>query len=346
MKVYNKVVIDIKSGEIIEEEAFEYSGPVAGCKSGGGTTTSTNTVTGDPVFNQGLLELYRGDAKTADEYDNFFRYGVFYNPTEKVSGYYDKDGKFIEANAPSVSQSALDYSSNPSQTAATAAGKAASAYTDAQNHAGNNQLVTITRGELEGYDPNTTTGLGYVQESIAAQGRLLPSEEKAALSGNESTTAQNILNTATANAGLSLVEPTTELALSEINQGISFNEFENKERQAQFGVNMREARNTREKLDFQSEAMPLYFDEAINGVNVGERMDMAQADVVQADKGSTRTMRQRAAMTGINPSGASFASGMQNNALNLTRNIATARGTAKTNAENEKFARLQGALTL
>lgn len=35
MKVYTKVVMDVKSGEILEEESYEYSGPIAEAKSVG-----------------------------------------------------------------------------------------------------------------------------------------------------------------------------------------------------------------------------------------------------------------------------------------------------------------------
>lgn len=35
MKVYNKVVIDIATGDIIEEDSFEYHGPVVRCEGGG-----------------------------------------------------------------------------------------------------------------------------------------------------------------------------------------------------------------------------------------------------------------------------------------------------------------------
>jgi len=38
MKIYNRVVIDVESGKIIEEDSFEYSGPLAECK--GDTTVA------------------------------------------------------------------------------------------------------------------------------------------------------------------------------------------------------------------------------------------------------------------------------------------------------------------
>ena len=38
MKIYTRIVIDIKTGMVVELDSFEYSGPVALCKGGGGTT--------------------------------------------------------------------------------------------------------------------------------------------------------------------------------------------------------------------------------------------------------------------------------------------------------------------
>jgi len=40
MKIYNKIVLDIETFEILEEDSFEYNGPVAWCGGGGGGSTS------------------------------------------------------------------------------------------------------------------------------------------------------------------------------------------------------------------------------------------------------------------------------------------------------------------
>jgi len=42
MKIYEKLVIDMRSGEVLEEHSFEYSGPIAHCGGGGGEQTQTN----------------------------------------------------------------------------------------------------------------------------------------------------------------------------------------------------------------------------------------------------------------------------------------------------------------
>lgn len=42
MKIYTKTVIDMASGEMLESESFDYTGPVAECKGGVSTTTVTS----------------------------------------------------------------------------------------------------------------------------------------------------------------------------------------------------------------------------------------------------------------------------------------------------------------
>lgn len=51
MKIYNKIVWDMSTFEIHEEDSFEYAGPVAHCKGGGkgGGSTPTFTYTETPT---------------------------------------------------------------------------------------------------------------------------------------------------------------------------------------------------------------------------------------------------------------------------------------------------------
>lgn len=50
MKIYSKLVISIDSGEVLEEESFEYSGPVAWCGKGGGGGGGTSGKVGWPQY--------------------------------------------------------------------------------------------------------------------------------------------------------------------------------------------------------------------------------------------------------------------------------------------------------
>lgn len=42
MKIYNKIVWDIETLEVLEEDSFEYTGPIALCKGGGGKSKSSS----------------------------------------------------------------------------------------------------------------------------------------------------------------------------------------------------------------------------------------------------------------------------------------------------------------
>lgn len=49
MKIYEKIVIDMATGETIEEQAYEYAGPVAELKGGKGSVPSTTTTEVTPA---------------------------------------------------------------------------------------------------------------------------------------------------------------------------------------------------------------------------------------------------------------------------------------------------------
>ncbi len=64
MKIYTKIVLDKKSN-VIEEESFEYSGPVALCK--GGSSSSV-----DKAYNRGLLAIQQEQQAQAEKYFDFW----------------------------------------------------------------------------------------------------------------------------------------------------------------------------------------------------------------------------------------------------------------------------------
>lgn len=58
MKLFTKVVLDIETGEQLEAESFEYSGPVAECKGGSGAKTEqgqADRIVGD-LYDNGPLK--------------------------------------------------------------------------------------------------------------------------------------------------------------------------------------------------------------------------------------------------------------------------------------------------
>lgn len=83
MKIYTKVVMDIRTGKILEEELFEYQGPIAECKGGGSsTTTSTTNVYPDYAYNRRMATVAEKQLAQAEEYMTFWR--EYYQPMEKA----------------------------------------------------------------------------------------------------------------------------------------------------------------------------------------------------------------------------------------------------------------------
>lgn len=82
MKVITKVVID-KSGRTIYCDSYEYDGPIAQCK-GGGPTTSTTTTTGeiDYAYNARMAAIAEDQQSIANEYAQFWR--EEYKPLESA----------------------------------------------------------------------------------------------------------------------------------------------------------------------------------------------------------------------------------------------------------------------
>jgi len=69
MKIYNRVVIDLETLEVLEEDSFKYHGPIAECKGGGGgTTTSVDT-----AYNARMATIAESQQAMADEYFEFWQ---------------------------------------------------------------------------------------------------------------------------------------------------------------------------------------------------------------------------------------------------------------------------------
>ena len=67
MKVYKKLVIGIQ-GNVIEEDSYEYSGPVSECKGGGSSTTTTAVPSWQQPYLENIYGLAQGQAQKPVEY--------------------------------------------------------------------------------------------------------------------------------------------------------------------------------------------------------------------------------------------------------------------------------------
>lgn len=79
MRVYTRIVIDMASGAVLEAEGFDYDGPVALCKGGGGGSQTTNTQ--DIEYNARMATIAESQQGMAQEYFNFWKSD--YKPLEQ-----------------------------------------------------------------------------------------------------------------------------------------------------------------------------------------------------------------------------------------------------------------------
>jgi hypothetical protein len=86
MKVYTRIVIDMRGNTTLEKECEwtdDYTGPVAECKGGGGGQEV------DKAYNRGMLKISERQQDIADQMFNYFKHGVSYDP-------YDAEGNLTE----------------------------------------------------------------------------------------------------------------------------------------------------------------------------------------------------------------------------------------------------------
>lgn len=80
--IYTRVVIDMASGKVLEQDGFVYDGPVAECGggsgSGGGGSTTTNTV--DKAYNARMAAIAEEQNTWARDYFNMWQ--QYYKPYE------------------------------------------------------------------------------------------------------------------------------------------------------------------------------------------------------------------------------------------------------------------------
>jgi len=154
-----------------------------------------------------------------------------------------------------------------------------------------------------GLGPGDTSELEYMQNVINANQKLLP--------------AQTALERSKIEAETELLPGQTELAKTQISDTMA-------------GIKERAPVRTK------------FFKEAAEGVDVNERMNLAQADVAQGFAGAEGIVRRNAARMGRNPTNIDFG----DMATNRAKAIGFARTKARTGAEDESWNRLRGAMAV
>lgn len=88
MKIITRFVMDMTSGDTLEEESFEYSGPVAECKGPSGGSS------GPPdSYYKSMANIAEEQQGMAEEMYNIYRYGQATEPTTKTQ--YQVDGQWM-----------------------------------------------------------------------------------------------------------------------------------------------------------------------------------------------------------------------------------------------------------
>ena len=108
-----------------------------------------------------------------------------------------------------------------------------------------------------------------------------------------------------------------------------------------------EARLIPERAKAQHQRLGLvtsFMDDAMDGVDVGERMDLAQAGVQHGFKNARATTAKNISSYGLDPSSGMFASQNRGRELAEASNIAGARTKARVGAEDENFQRKRAGL--
>lgn len=161
------------------------------------------------------------------------------------------------------------------------------------------------------------------KEQIAANRELIPLEtslQKATLQSQQDLLpGQTALTKASNEAALSLIPGQTELASKELDY--------------QSGV-----------LDAKKPVMNAFFQESLDGVDAEARANKAGADVAQEFDTSNAILGRNAARMGINPNSGRFAGMSNSTALERAKAVASAKTTARTNAESENYQRLNNAM--
>lgn len=157
MKVYSRVVIDIESGDILEEDSFEYSGPVALCGSGGGGGDGV-----DEEYNARMATIAESQSAMAEEMYNIYKYGT--NPQATTEG-----GKAPEVTLVKGGSSRWGHENHATADTYKVEGKTFTSYDEAKAYADSLAKSRTTYAD----DPDSVSQMELEQSQIQANARLI-----------------------------------------------------------------------------------------------------------------------------------------------------------------------------
>lgn len=359
MKVYNRIVIDMSTGEVVAEDSFDYAGPVAECKGGGSSTT----VSVDKEYNARMAKIAEEQQSFSEEDRNLWQFGVTYDPNERVSGYM-KDGQFVEGQAPATQETGyydkdgnwvtqdewmqqqgwkaqaltpgsdstlanmvdnvgsastlVNMMSNVGSASGTSADMQAINWETRNNP--EYETVTKTRGELEGYDPSTISQYDLEQMMINANADMIPQQTDTALAQSQLAEQQAL------SAGETLPYQTERQIAEEV-------------------LAKNRANSAGAILPLQQRVGEAFYNEALDGINVDERVNQARADVGAGFAGAEKRTAAALGGMGVNPNSGRGRSEFAKTGLNYGRAISGASSQARRKADEDQFNRLDQAIS-
>lgn len=316
MRIYTKVVIDMKTGNVIRGDMFEYEGPVAQC--GGGGSKSSGTV--DKAYNRGMLELSKEQQSWAEEMFNMFKYGVTYNPYQTDPATGQTLGQLQGYDASKVSE--MDLMNQYFQTQAGIMPKEAATISSQLG------LEQAQAEAMRGLIPSQVSteqaklateraGYGLTSAQMAEQYKLL---------GPSTATELAKMTSAQAGYGLSAAQSASEMRLLP-------------QREELAGLGLTQAKQV---LTERSPVISQLYKDALSGVDINRRVSEARAGVQQAFAGAETGMTRNLARYGLAPTEADFR-GIE---IAKATSMAGQEGAVRREAEDENFQRRVTALGL
>lgn len=351
MRIYTKVVIDMKTGETLEEESFEYSGPVALCGGGG------DAPSGAPDFYyEHLVGAGEQEMQLAQELMNFYKWGSFSGPPRDISAITTK-GK----NAMSLEDMVATGGSGSSVKFSTGIGGDPMLNYDLNLDIPG--MGSVTRYQHPENQWQTTTDPKEAQKwldeynakhgqevYVTPDGKEFTNYEEAA----EYAYQQGFAEPPTSYASMEKAQIEANMELIPLQTGLEKSNIELQQLLNQQAMQTAPLAGETERMRLQQQQnimqqqAPLlqqYFNEAGN-VDPNAWANRAQADVAQQFGTARKQLRSNIMRTGAMPGSGRMSAIQADLATEQAKATAGARTTARRDAQRERFARLGQAIQI
>jgi len=277
----------------------------------GGSSPKTTTTTVDPVYNAGMLKLSQGQQGWAAEMFNQFKYGVTYNPEEIQKGTYI-NGEWVDESKLKGKNFSDQY------------------YTESPEYAEWNNAYQRALADADQYQPpgvgsDASQDPSWAKQYMAQWLRDNPAPEKTMVNPNalQERTLGDIRG----------YDPEAQTSEMEYLQNLV------ESNQSLLGLQTDVGKKRLELAD-------TYLTDVNKGIDIGERMNEAQASVQHGFKNARESMARNISSYGLDPNSSRFASQNRDLALSEATGVAGARTAAKNFAEEQDLERKRAGLQL